>query len=178
MKIVGEKNILRTLKETDATSITLHANDPDIAKYTTLPHPYELKMAKEFIKKTSRNIQRKKAYELGVELKEINGIIGMISLMDIDSRNKNAELGYWLGKKYWGKGIMKEAIELILNLGFKKLKLVKVYARVMHQNITSARLLEKSGFTYERKLRKNELRNKQWCDELRYSILKEEFKQN
>ena len=64
--------------------------------------------------------------------------------------------------------------KIILNWGFKKLKLV----RVMHPNIASARLLEKSGFTDERKLRKNEFRNKRWCDELRYSILKEEFKEN
>ncbi len=175
MKIVADKISLRTLRASDVVSLFQNAKDKDIAKYTTLPHPYKLKNATDFIKITKKNQRQKKAYELGIELKETKEIIGMVSLMDIDSRNKNAELGYWLGKKYWGKKIMKEAIKLILNFGFKRLKLVKVYARVAHPNIASARLLEKSGFTYEGKLRKKEFRNKRWCDELRYSILREEF---
>lgn len=99
----------------------------------------------------------------------------MISLMKIDYKNKNTEIGYWLGRKYWGKGIMKEAIKLILNFGFKKLKLVRIYARVMHPNISSAKLLEKSGFRYEGRMRKTILRRGKWMDELRYSILSNEF---
>lgn len=178
MEIVGDKIILRTLRESDAVSIFEKANHKEIARYTTLPHPYRLKNAQDFIKITKKNQRQKKAYELGIELKETKEIIGMISLMDIDRQNKNGELGYWLGKKYWGRKIMKEAIRLILNFGFKRLKLVRVYARVVHLNITSTKLLEKAGFIYEGKLRKNHFRNKQWYDELRYSILKEEFKEN
>ncbi len=178
MEIVGDKIILRTLRGSDAVSLFQNAKDKDIAKYTLLPHPYRLKNAQDFIKITKKNQRQKKAYELGIELKETKEIIGMISLMDIDRQNKNGELGYWLGKKYWGRKIMKEAIRLILNFGFKRLKLIRVYARVVDLNITSARLLEKAGFSYEGRLRKNEFRNKRWCDELRYSILKEEFKQN
>ena len=100
----------------------------------------------------------------------------MIGLMNIDYNNKNAEIGYWLGKKYWRKGIMKEAIKLILNFGFKKLKLVRVYARIMHPNIFSAKLLEKSGFQCEGRTRKTTLRRGKWMDDLVYSILSNEFK--
>jgi len=96
--------------------------------------------------------------------------------MNIDYKNMNAEIGYWLGKEYWGKKIMKEAVFLILGFGFEQLKLVRIYARVMHPNIASAKLLEKQGFKYEGRLRKATLREDKWMDELRYSILRNEFK--
>src|SRR3989344_7000798 len=171
LKIKGKQINLRKLKKSDASSIYQNAKDFGIAKYTTLPHPYTLKNAEDFIKKTHQKIRKKKAFELGIELKETNEIIGMMSLMNIDYDNKNAEIGYWLGKKYWGRKIMKEAIKLILNFGFKKLKLVRIYARVMHPNISSVKLLEKSGFQYEGRMRRTTLRKGKWMDDLRYSIL-------
>ena len=125
---------------------------------------------------THQKMRKKKTFSLGIELKETKEIIGMVSLMNVDYDNKNAEIGYWLGKKYWGKGIMKEAIKLILDFGFKKLKLVRIYAKVMHPNITLAKLLEKSGFKYEGRMRKTILRRGKWMDDLRYSILNSEFK--
>ena len=175
LKIEGKQINLRKLKKFDAPSIYKHAKDFDIAKYTTLPHPYKLKNAEDFVKITHQKIRKKKAFELGIELKETKEIIGMVSLMNIDYDNKNAEVGYWLGKKYWGKKLMKEAVKLILNFGFKELKLVRIYARVMHPNIASAKLLEKLGFQYEGRMRKTTLRKGKWMDHLRYSILSNEF---
>jgi len=176
LKIKGKQINLRKLKKSDAFSIQRNAKDFEIARYTTIPHPYTLKNAEDFIKLTHLKINKKKAFEYGIELKETRGIIGMIGLMNIDYNNKNAEVGYWLGKKYWGKGIMKEAIKLIINFGFKKLMLVRIYARVMHPNIASAKLLEKSGFEYEGTMRKSTFRNGNWMDNLNYSILCNEFK--
>jgi RimJ/RimL family protein N-acetyltransferase len=96
--------------------------------------------------------------------------------MNIDYENKNAEIGYWLGKRYWGQKIIKEAIKLILNFGFKKLKLTRIYAKVMHPNISSSKLLEQLSFQYEGRMRKTYLKKGKWMDDLIYSILKSEFK--
>lgn len=176
IKIEGNTIIIRKLRKSDAPSIYQNAKHFEIAQYTTLPHPYKLKHAEEFIKTTRRKIRKKESYELGIESKETRQIIGMISLMNLEHDNKNAEIGYWLGKQYWRRKIMKEAVSLILGFGFKQLKLVRIYARVMHPNITSAKLLEKLGFKYEGRMRKTTLREGKWMDDLRYSILKEEFK--
>jgi len=176
IKIKGEQINLRKLKKSDALSIYQNAKDFDIAKYTRLPYPYKLKNAEDFIKITHQKIKKKKVFEFGIELKETKKIIGMMSLMNIDYNNKNAEIGYWLGKKYWGKKIMKEAIILILNFGFKKLKLIRIYAKVMHPNISSIKLLEKSNFQYEGRMRRATLRKGKWMDDLMYSILSSEFK--
>jgi len=176
LKIKGQIINLRKLTKSDAFSIFQNAKDKKISRYTTLPYHYKLKHAQDFIKKTHQNQKRKTAYELGIELKETGKIIGMMSLMKINYDNRNAEVGYWLGKKYWGQGIAKEALKLILDLGFKKLKLSRIYARVMHPNIASAKLLESVGFKFEGRLRKATLKNKRWLDDLRYGLLKEEYK--
>ena len=79
-----------------------------------------------------------------------------------------------MSKKYWGQEIASEALKLILDFGFKKLKLMRFYARVMHPNIASMKLLEKAGFKYEGRMRKHIFKNGKWMDELRYAILREE----
>lgn len=178
IKIQGQQINLRKLTKSDAQSIYQNANDFDIAKYTPVPFPYKLKDAEDFIKLTHQEIKQKKSYALGIEFKEIGLIIGMVRLLNMDFNNKKAEISYWLGKNYRGKGIAKEAVQLILDFGFNKLKFVRIYGRVMHPNVYSAKLLEKSGFQYEGRMRKNRLRRGKWMDDLRYAILKEEFKKS
>ena len=178
LKIESSKIKLRKLKKSDAEDIYLNARDKEIARYTTLPHPYKLRHALDFIKKTHRDIRKKAAYELGIELKETGRIIGMMSFVKIDHANKNAEVGYWLGKKYWRRGIAKEALKLILEFGFKKLGLIRVYAKVLHPNTASAKLLESVGFKYEGTLRKSVFRWNKWYDVVVYGLLKEEYISN
>lgn len=71
---------------------------------------------------------------------------------------------------------MKEAIRLILNFGFKRLRLMRIHAKVMHPNIRSAKLLEKCGFHFEGRLRKAKLVRRHWIDDLIYSMLRSEFR--
>lgn len=172
INIKGKIVNLRKISKYDAESMRKNADCAEISKYTNIPYPYRLKDAFNFIKDTQQKMRSGKAYNLGIELQDGKNIIGMISMMNIDRQNKNAEIGYWLGKRYWGRKIMKEAVKLVTNFGFKKLKLVRIYANVVPQNIASVKLLEKSGFKYEGRLRKAVYRNGKWMDYLLYSILK------
>lgn len=174
-RIEGDRIALRKLEESDAPSICRNANDFDIAKYTTLPHPYSLEDAEGFVEFTQENYGGGGALELAIE-RDDEGLIGVVSLMNIDSDNRRAEIGYWLGKDFRRQGIMTEAVGLILAHGFRELDLARVYARVMHPNVASARLLEKSGFRYEGRMRKANLRFGRWMDDLRYGLLSDEFK--
>jgi RimJ/RimL family protein N-acetyltransferase len=175
LDISGQRVNLRMLKKGDALVIFHQANDPEISRFTSLPHPYALKRAYDFIKKTQQQIRRESAYELGIELKESGQIIGMMSLMDIDYHHKNARVGYWVGRSYWGQGFASEALGLILHFAFKKLKLHRVSAIVMHLDIPSVRVLEKAGFKLEGRLRKANFENGVWVDDLLYAILREEY---
>jgi RimJ/RimL family protein N-acetyltransferase len=178
MEIVldGPRIRLRRIRRSDAESIQRYAKDKEISRYTFIPHPYRLENAYEFIKNTHKWFRKGSTISLGMEWKETGEIIGMISLMRINLRSRNAELGYWLAKKYWGQGITLEAVRLILKYGFKELKLVRIYARVFHPNTASTRVLKKAGFTQEGYFRKAEYHHRRWMDSFSFAILKEEFK--
>jgi len=176
LEIDGERIKIRKLRLSDAKDIYQNIKDKKIVKWTSnIPYPYPKDGATKFIRKTHYKIKNNKAYEFGVILKEINQLIGVIGLMHIDRKHKNAEIGYWLGKKYWGQGLMTEAVELILDFGFEKLRLHKIYARLFEKNIASKRVLEKSGFKLEGKIRETIYRNREWHNVLKYGILTSEY---
>jgi RimJ/RimL family protein N-acetyltransferase len=168
---------LRLLKRSDAETLHKYAKDKAISRYTFLPRPYLLEHSYKFIKESRLWFRRKRNYALTIEWKETGEVIGMIGLHHLDFKNKNAELGYWLARRYWGRGITKEAIGLILKYGFREMKFVRIYARVMRPNIASSKLLEKCGFAYEGRLRKAVLQRGRWMDMLCYGKLKTKTKE-
>lgn len=187
MQIKGNKINLRPMKYSDIDSIVENINDKSIARYTErIPHPYFAKDAKGFIEEQKNNLPalprkalqagKKKKLHLGIENKASKKIIGGIGLTILDKKNKGATLGYWLGKKYWSKGIMTEASKLIINHAFKNLKLQRIQATVMHPNIASMKVLEKNGFKLEGILRKKIFKNNKWMDIHIFGLLKNEWK--
>jgi ribosomal-protein-alanine N-acetyltransferase len=102
----------------------------------------------------------------------------MISLIHIDNRHRSAEVGYWLGNQYWRRGITKEALTLILDFGINNLELVRIYAKVLHPNLPSIRVLQSAGFRYEGRIRKNVFREESWFDELIFALVDEDFSEN
>ena len=176
-KLIGKSINLRKVTPSDAESIYQNAKDKEICLAVPLPMPYTLKSAQDYIKVCQNKWKNKSEAQFGIEDKNNGKIIGMIGLMNINYELKKAEVGYWLGKKYWGKGIAKEAIGLILNFAFSRLKLNRIYAKVKSRNISSVKLLEKHNFILEGRLRNDEKYKGRWDDLLIFGILKEEFKQ-
>ena len=174
LRIEGEKVNLRTLDLADAGSLLENANDLEVAKYTRLPHPYTIDHARSYIDDVL-NGSKGESLKLGIVLKENDNVVGTISLKEFDLENKNSELGYWLGREYWRKGYMQEAIKLILDYGFNNFDLERIYAKVLHPNTASAKLLEKIGFVLEGKTRKSSLRRGEWMDEFIYGVIKEDY---
>lgn len=174
--IIGSRFIIRKLKRSDAPEIYKYAKHKDLARFTTLPHPYKLSHAKYFVNMTLRKIRNKQSFEVGIILKETNRLVGMIGLTNLDYTNKTAEIGYWLGKPYWGKKIMSEAVNLLLHFGFKKQKFNRIYAKVMEANKPSQGLLKKHRFIHEGIERKGIFRNNRYSDVILLSLLNSEYK--
>lgn len=84
----------------------------------------------------------------GIELKDTRQLIGTIDLRVKESQN-NAELGYTLNKKYWGNGIIPEACQALLKLGFEELNLIRIYAYHDVENLNSGRVMDKIGMKKE-----------------------------
>jgi RimJ/RimL family protein N-acetyltransferase len=165
------------LRLSDADSITENIRDKAIIKWLlVVPYPYRKKDAVSFIRSRRNERRTRRSYTFGISLKGGKDLIGIIDLSDIDWVDKKAEMGYWIGKKFWGLGLMTEAINLLARFGFRELKLNKIYARVFEENIASMKALEKNKFRHEGVLRNEVYKYRRWIDEHYYGLLKTEYK--
>ncbi|MEE9525672.1 MAG: GNAT family N-acetyltransferase [Candidatus Woesearchaeota archaeon] len=176
LRIEGKRLYLRTLAKKDAKDIANLVNEKLIGRWTSVPHPYNLKMAYDFIKKTQQGIRKGTGYELGMFLKGEDKFIGMCSLTSVKKDINQAEAGYWIGKPYRKKGYTYEATKLVVDYGFRKLKLFRIEICHAPGNKGSERIIKKLGFKFEGIARKalitgiGERKDKVW-----YSILRTEF---
>ncbi|MFA7685457.1 MAG: GNAT family N-acetyltransferase [Candidatus Gracilibacteria bacterium] len=169
---------LRKLRLSDAKSIHAKFYQPEILKWMFFQprKNFSPEDQKEWIKKILAKSKEHRVYVFGITLPSSNEIIGIISLEKFNWANKNAQIGYWLTKEHWGKGIIPKAVKTILNFAFKKLRLHRVYGAVFSENLKSQKVLEKCGFTKEGTTRHATYRFRRWHDKIRYGILDFEFK--
>ena|SRR5215217_2137080 len=147
---------LREITVDDAKTI-VNLTDYEIAKYLyEVPYPYRIDDALNFIKSSYDNFKSHKAITFGIEYKNMLEskplLVGTIGIKDIDYVKKKANIGYWIGKQYQGKGIATECVKLVVNYAFDVLKLKEISAYVFPNNNPSIRVLEKNGFVKTRKV--------------------------
>jgi len=85
---------------------------------------------------------------------------------------RSAELGYWLAVRYWGKGIVTEAVRAVTDYAFRSFEIEHVFAGLFEHNVGSRRVLEKAGFTLEGRLRRHVTKNGVTTDDLIYGIVR------
>jgi [ribosomal protein S5]-alanine N-acetyltransferase len=156
MQLTTKRLILRELRLSDAAAIYKHINNINIAKQTaSIPHPYSLTKAKQFIRQTitQRTKKPRSDYRFAITQKQSSEVIGVIWLGDIKDTHQSAEIGYWLSEAHWGKGFMTEALRAALDFLITKRNIRRVQAEVYAQNKGSAQVLKKLGFTREGKKR-------------------------
>lgn len=165
----------------DIKDIIENINNLKVSRYLlVVPYPYKIKDAKWWINhcKKQEKAKPRKSYEFNIELKSEKKIIGGVGITHIDAYQGTATLGYWLGEKYWKKGIMTEAAKKIIDFGFNKLKLRRIDVEAFTKNKDSNALIKKLGFTYEGTLRraKRAKSTGKIHDENIYGLLREEWK--
>lgn len=149
---------LREWDDRDVIQLANIANNENISKLLTdnFPFPYTLDDAISWVTlcKTSLDLNLAIVYK--------RKIAGGISLKKHCRFTENSgEIGYWLGQGYWNRGLMTEVIRQISEYSFAKLKLKKIYARVMKNNTSSLTVLSKNGFQYKTSL-KDEIKKKEF----------------
>lgn len=187
----GERVFIRELKLSDAKDVYLNIRDKEINKWTKpLAQPYLENAVTRFIYRVLRYTWKalrliwqtacppkvKKEIKLGIVLKETERVIGIVSLKKIDMKNKCAEIGFWVGKKCWGKGLATEAVKLALKFGFTELDLNRIYAWTFEKNIGSRKVLEKCGLKLEKTVDDAYPGHAEKRNILNYGILKSEHK--
>ncbi len=141
---------LRPYRMTDAKSLVAHANNPKVTAWVRdrFPNPYTLRDAKEFLRVVSHFDKDVQEFVLAIEVDgEACGGIGIIRGTDIE--RVSAELGYWLGEKYWGRGIVTAAIKKFAPYVMDRFHLTRLHADTFVENPASGRVLQKAGFSLE-----------------------------
>ncbi|HVP06417.1 MAG TPA: GNAT family N-acetyltransferase [Candidatus Acidoferrum sp.] len=172
--LTGPRVTLRPLTLEDAVDLRDIRNDRKVCRLTFTEYPATLAKARQIIKAAQIGARTGTRYTLAIELKGQSGIIGVVSLFEIDKTHKNAEIGCVLARSHWRQGLMTEAMLLALQFAFRKLRLRRVYAFISIKNIPPQRLVESLGFTREGLLRKCRFRGGKFRDYYVYGMLKEE----
>jgi RimJ/RimL family protein N-acetyltransferase len=126
-----------------------------------------LRDAKDFI-----NISDKEEPPLTFAIRfngQLCGVVGLVIQGDVYSNS--AELGYWIGEEYWGKGVASGAVRLISAYGFDHLNLERIQAGVFESNIASMKVLLKNGYKKEGVFSKAVYKNNRYIDEYRFAKL-------
>ncbi len=167
MELTNGQITLKALQSSDAKSISALANNRRVSinMRDRFPYPYKEQDAIDFI----TNQQNKTPAEtFGIFYNNVAiGIIGVFPQEDV--YRFSAELGYWIGEPYWGKGITAVAINLMVPYAFEVLKLNRLYADVFSINPPSMRVLEKCGFTFEGIFKKSVFKDGKFLDSHRYA---------
>ncbi len=171
---VDEQITLTPFLRTDKASLVRQINDKEIYDNTLLiPFPYTEQDADYWFDFVENQLNTNGIQSNWAIRKEDGQLIGGIGfqLMYGKASHKD-ELGYWLARDYWGKGIMTNVVERFVKFGFEKRGLVRIAANVFSYNKGSARVLEKVGFKKEGVLRKSYFKDDRYIDGFMYALIK------
>lgn len=159
---------LRPWTSADLENLVKYANNKKIFDNLRdmFPHPYTLEDGRQFIERVTKD-NPTQVFAIEVDGEAV-GSVGIFPQSDI--HRKNAEIGYWLGEPYWGRGIATEAVKQIIEYGFATFDISRIWAVPFPTNLGSQRVLEKAGLHFEARLEMAIFKNGQYLDELIYSI--------
>lgn len=148
MKIETQRLILRPWQESDAEDLYKYAKDPEIGYPAGWPAHTGVENSMQIIRTV---LSAPETY--AVCLKEDGKAVGSIGLKmgdatDMTDRGDECELGYWLGKPFWGQGIIPEAAKALIHRGFEALGMRAIWCGYYDGNEKSRRAMEKLGFVY------------------------------
>ena len=175
MKIVVNNQIhLSEFRPSDKSALIEVLNDQDIYDRTfRIPYPYTDADAEAFLARVAKaNEQQGQAAHFAIRTGD-DALIGGCGLNDFEvGKSHRAEVGYWLAKPFWGRGIMTAVVQRVCQHALEKFGLVKITAHVVTHNPASARVLEKCGFVQEGLLRKHFLKDGKFIDVKLFGLLR------
>jgi [ribosomal protein S5]-alanine N-acetyltransferase len=167
LKLEGTRCIVRPWRNKDARALVRYANNINVAKQLRdrFPHPYTVEAARTFL---DHVVDVHPETNFAIEANgEAAGGIGFAPATDVE--RYSAEVGYWLGEPFWGRGIATEALSLITDYVFEHHNLLRMFALPFAGNTASVRVLEKAGYSLEGRLRQSSVKFGRPCDQLIYA---------
>ncbi len=147
-----DRLLLRPFTYEDAEDVfTCWESDPDVAKYMFWTSHNDIEKTKEWISFEIGQIEKDDWYRFALVLKETNESIGT-GLIYFEEEVDSWEIGYNLGKKYWGKGYTTEAMKQIISFAQEELGITEIVGRYAKENPASGKVMEKLGFRFEKEI--------------------------
>jgi len=168
IELVGRRCIVRQFLAADAACIAAVANDRRIwlQLRDLFPHPYHLADAENYIGRVA-SVDPPLSLAIVVE----DRAVGAVGFQLTDVNRRSAEIGYWLGAAYWGRGIATEAVTFVTNWAFDAHGLLRIFAQPFATNLASRRVLEKAGYQLEGTMRRSALKEGEVRDQCLYARL-------
>ncbi len=157
----------------DIPEIVVCANNKTISDNTlNLPYPYSEDDAVFWMNMQINGYKNNNKYIFGIYINQSNKFVGGIGL-HLDLPHSKAELGYWIAEHFWNNGIATEAGKCLLDFGFNRLQLNKIYATCFVCNPASERVLKKLGMVHEANLKQHYYKQGSFLDAKQYAILQD-----
>lgn len=145
-RLVTKRLILRDLSMEDSKDIFNMRSNPDMHLFTDTVPDTTIDDTAKYLEKMISGASENKWYIWAIEDKQSSKAIGTISIWNFDEQMQSAELGYGIIPDFQRKGLMMEALTAVIDYGFDSLELIAIDAYTEQENISSIKLLEKSGF--------------------------------
>ena len=176
-RLETERLILRPFEIRDAEAMFRNwAGDPMVTRFLTWPPHTDARASGYVLSEWVPAYARPDFYQWAIVLKTMGEPIGSLSVVRLDERVDECELGWCIGRDWWGQGITTEAGEAVLRFLFGEVGAQRVAARHATNNPGSGRVMQKLGMRREGVLRRAGRSNQGIEDLVQYSILAEEYR--
>jgi len=174
--IEAERILLRHLEKSDVDSLFDIFSDDETMRYWSSPPFQSRDEAENLLAEIHGYFAQKMLFQWGIALKESDRIIGTTTLFHLDTKNRRAEIGYALDRRFWGKGYVNEALNSLFKYAFENLKMHRIEADVDPRNSASVKVLERLGFQKEGLLRERWHVGGEIQDALFYGLLEKDWR--
>lgn len=148
-ELCGERLVLRRIRHADAADMYTYSRRADVTRYLLwTPHP-SLDHTRQYISYLQEQYRSGTLYDWAITLAESGKMIGTAGFTAVNTDHDSAEVGYVLNPDFQNRGYATEALRLVLDFGFRVMKLHRIEARCFESNFASRRVMEKCGMSYE-----------------------------
>jgi [ribosomal protein S5]-alanine N-acetyltransferase len=176
-ELITKRLRLRRIQLEDVSSLIKYANNKNISdQILNIPFPYGEEDAIHRFNFIVEGFKNKERYVFAITFKDENELIGETGL-HLDKNNNSAQFGYWIAEPFWNNGIASEAVAAILQFGFEKLHLNKIYATHFPENKASGKVMLKNKMIREGELKDHYKVNDDYKSVIQYRLTKEEYKE-
>ena len=176
-RLTAARIVLRPLESRDVAALFEVFSDPQVTRYWSSPPLRDMSAAGGLLQDIRDHFERKTLFQWGVARQVDDVVIGTCTLCRLEAEHGRAEVGFALGRRHWGRGMMTEALGALVRFAFEQLGLHRLEADTDPRNTPSVRCLERQGFRLEGHLRQRYRLGGELQDALVFGLLRHEWEQ-